>query len=470
MSERRATATRRSSGSPRSTQLRARLAELGIAVDIPVADTVDPRRPARHAGHLHRRRPPGRFTAPNRFAVLPDGGMGRHRDGRADRPRPPPVGPLRARAVAGSSGARPPRCAPTAGPTRTSSCSTTPPSTGSPRCAPGSIPRRSPASSSPTRAAGAGPTATPAPRTAYAHPLLDGRVGADATTPFTDDELDELAADYVHAAVLAAEAGFDFVDVKHCHGYLLHELLGAHDRPGPYGGDLAGRTHFLRTVVAGIRARAPELAIAVRLSAFDLVPFVPGPDGRGVPEADGPYRPTRSAATAPALGIDLTEAHAFCATLTELGIGLVSITAGSPYYNPHVQRPAYFPPSDGYRPPEDPLVGVARQLAATAELAHAHPALTVVGGAYSYLQDWLPNVAQAVIARGDAGDDRPRPDDALVPDARGRRARRSAARRALGLPHVLATAPPRHAPGSCRAASRSTPSTRSTPTAWSSRG
>jgi NADPH2 dehydrogenase len=26
----------------------------------------------------------------------------------------------------------------------------------------------------------------------------------------------------------------------------------------------------------------------------------------------------------------------------------------------------------------------------------------VVGGAYSYLQDWMPNVAQAVIERGDA--------------------------------------------------------------------
>ena len=245
------------------------------------------------------------------------------------------------------------------------------------------------------------PHGAPAPRTAYAHPLLDGRVGAGSTTPFTDAELDELADDYVAAAGLAADAGFDFVDVKHCHGYLLHELLGARERPGPYGGDLAGRTRFLRTVVAGIRARAPRLAIAVRLSAFDLVPFVPGLDGKGVPEVDGPY-PYAFGGDGRGLGVDLAEAHGFCATLTELGIGLVSITAGSPYYNPHVQRPAYFPPSDGYRPPEDPLVGVARQLAATAELAHAHPALTVIGGAYSYLQDWLPNVAQAVVARGDA--------------------------------------------------------------------
>jgi 2,4-dienoyl-CoA reductase-like NADH-dependent reductase (Old Yellow Enzyme family) len=244
------------------------------------------------------------------------------------------------------------------------------------------------------------PQGAPAPRTAYAHPLLDARVGADASTVFTDDELDALATDYVRAAVLARDAGFDFVDVKHCHGYLLHELLSARTRAGGYGGDLSHRTRFLRTVVAGIRGQAPDLAVAVRLSAFDLAPFAAGSGGRGEPEITTAY-PFAFGGDGTGLGIDLTEAHELCDLLTELGVGLVSITAGSPYYNPHVQRPAYFPPSDGYRPPEDPLVGVARQLAATAELARAHPALTVVGGAYSYLQDWLPNVAQAGVERGD---------------------------------------------------------------------
>lgn len=240
------------------------------------------------------------------------------------------------------------------------------------------------------------------PRIAYRHPELDGRAGAGAGDLLTDDELDELVERYVGAAVLAQQAGFELVDVKHCHGYLLHELLTAVDRPGAYGGDdLADRTRFLRRVVTGIRDRAPGLAVAVRLSTFDLRPFAPGPGGTGVPAAEGRYHHAFGG-DGTGLAIDLTETHAFLDLLADLGVGLVSTTAGSPYYNPHIQRPAYFPPSDGYQPPEDPLVGVARQLAVTAELTAAHPALTIVGGGYSYLQDWLPHAGQAVVASGGA--------------------------------------------------------------------
>ena len=240
---------------------------------------------------------------------------------------------------------------------------------------------------------------TPNPRTAYAHPVLDGRVGVDGRAVLSDDELDDLAEAYVEAAVLAQQAGFDFVDVKHCHGYLLHELLTGYDRAGRFGGDLAGRTEFLRLVVGGIRSRARGLAIAVRLSAFDLVPFVPGDGGVGTPETTGPYR-YAFGGDGTGRGIDLAETHALLDLFAELGIGLVSTTAGSPYYNPHIQRPAYFPPSDGYQPPEDPLVGVARQLAVTRELTIAHPELTIVGSGYSYAQDWLAHVGQAVVDGG----------------------------------------------------------------------
>lgn len=240
------------------------------------------------------------------------------------------------------------------------------------------------------------PDGTPAPRTAYRHPLLDERVGADDRSVLSDTELDDLVERFVAAAVVAQQAGFDFVDVKHCHGYLLHELLSAHDRTGPYGATFEGRTTFLRRVVDGVRRDAPGLGIGVRLSVFDVVPHVAGPDGTGVPQDDGPYR-YAFGGDGTGLGVDLTETHAFCDLLVELGIGLLCVTAGSPYYCPHVQRPAFFPPSDGYQPPRDPLWDVARLQQVTRDLTAAHPELIVVGSALTYLQDHLPNVAQALV-------------------------------------------------------------------------
>ncbi|MEQ8848273.1 NADH:flavin oxidoreductase [Botrimarina sp.] len=239
------------------------------------------------------------------------------------------------------------------------------------------------------------------PRTAYRHPLLDPRVGVEDDTPvFTDTELDRLVDDFIAAARLAEASGFRFVDVKHCHGYLGHELLSGYDRPGKYGGDFDGRTRFLRNIVEGIRSAAPSLAIGVRVSVFDYFPYHPGPDaGVGVPDGSGDYRYAFGGDGSGA-GIDLAEPSRFLSLLSELGVRLVCTTAGSPYYNPHIQRPAAFPPSDGYQPPEDPLVGVARQIDATARLKREHPQAVVVGSAYSYLQDWLPNVAQRVVADG----------------------------------------------------------------------
>jgi 2,4-dienoyl-CoA reductase-like NADH-dependent reductase (Old Yellow Enzyme family) len=237
------------------------------------------------------------------------------------------------------------------------------------------------------------PTGASQPQLAFHHPVLDQRVAIDAAVVLSDDDLDGLVDAYVDAAVLAAEAGFDFVDVKHCHGYLLHELLGAVDREGAYGGAFEHRTAFLRRVVEGIRERAPGLAIGVRLSAYDVGPYEAGDDGVGVPVAE----PDSARYV-----FDLDGAHQFLDLCVDLGIGLVCITAGSPYYNPHIQRPAFFPPSDGYTPPEDPLIGAAHMIAACAELAGAHPDVALVGSGYSYLQQWIPHAAQHTIRTGGA--------------------------------------------------------------------
>jgi len=139
----------------------------------------------------------------------------------------------------------------------------------------------------------------------------------------------------------------------------------------------------------------------VRFSAFDFVPFSSGPDGRGEPAAVDEYR-YAFGGDSTGIGIDLEEPRAFLRLLASLGIELVCVTAGSPYYVPHIQRPALFAPSDGYGPPEDPLVGVARQIAVTAQLKQHCPDRAIVGSAYSYLQEWLPNVAQAVVRTGGA--------------------------------------------------------------------
>jgi len=245
-------------------------------------------------------------------------------------------------------------------------------------------------------------TGGPEPRIAYRHPWLDRRVGVTgADAVLSDGELDGLVERFVDAAQLAYKAGFAFVDVKHCHGYLAHELLSAIDRPGAYGGSFEGRTQFLRSVVEGIRRDAPGLVIGVRFSAFDLVPFAGGPGMRGQPEMDGhDTYPFAFGGDGTGLGIDLTEPKRFVELLDELGIEFVCTTAGSPYYCPHVQRPAAFPPSDGYLPPEDPLVGVARQLAVTAELKAHRPELFFVGSGYSYLQEWLGPVAQHAVRTG----------------------------------------------------------------------
>lgn len=243
---------------------------------------------------------------------------------------------------------------------------------------------------------------TPEPRAAYAHPLLDRRFPAGIPL-MTDADLDRLVERFVEAARMAADAGFAFVDVKHCHGYLGHELLSARSRTGRYGGSFDNRTRFLRSVVEGIRARVPSMGIAVRISAFDTVPFRKTDEGVGGPErpADG-YDSAFGLLDHAAEDLEhaLADARELLALLERLRVHWVCVTAGSPYYNPHVQRPAMFPPSDGYLPPEDPLVGVARHLRATAYLKRAFPRLAIVGSGYSYLQDWLPHVAQYHVRHG----------------------------------------------------------------------
>ncbi len=251
------------------------------------------------------------------------------------------------------------------------------------------------------------PLGPKAPRIAVRHAELDRRAGVvDASAVLGDGELDALVGEYVAAALMARDAGFEFVDVKCCHGYLLHELLGARARPGPFGGSFENRTRLFRAIVAGIRAACPGLGIGVRLSIVDAPIHTKDPvTGIGRPlavtAAAGSEREPHYGFGIAADGTpDLDEPLRFLSMCLGLGVRLVNLTIGSPYTCPHVQRPAAYPPSDGYLPPEDPLLSVLRHLKVVREVKRALPGLVIVGTGYSYLQEWLPHVAQHELRAG----------------------------------------------------------------------
>ncbi len=251
------------------------------------------------------------------------------------------------------------------------------------------------------------------PKIAYHHPILDRKFGIDPndnSIVIGDDYIERLIQNYVRAAKLAQRAGYQFVDVKHCHGYLGHEMLSAFTRKGKYGGSFENRTRFAREIVQAIQAECPGLMIGVRLSAFDHPPYRPDPSragkgklGPGIPEPFEdclPYAYGFGCSQSNPLEADLAEPIQFINLLAAMGVKLVNVSCCSPYYNPHYQRPAIFPPSDGYQPPEDPLVGVYRQMSVTRQLKAACPDSFLVGSGYTYLQEYLPHVAQAAAREG----------------------------------------------------------------------
>lgn len=242
-----------------------------------------------------------------------------------------------------------------------------------------------------------------ASRTAYTHPLLDRKFGNGPENIVSDAELEEIISAFIQAATIARRAGFDFVDIKHAHGYLGHELLSAYDRPGSYGGSFENRTRFFREIADGIRKACPDFPISARLSLFDILPFVKGADGIGMPmqwmEKEYPY-----AFGGDGTGLDmdenLQETVKFVDLLMEYGVQFICATVGSPYYNVHLQRPAYYPVCDGYEMPQNPLYNVARHLKAVQRLKQLRPAMKIVGSGYSCLQEFLPHVAEYTVAKG----------------------------------------------------------------------
>ena len=226
----------------------------------------------------------------------------------------------------------------------------------------------------------------PAPLAAQRNPHLDPLRRTDGEFPLiTDAELDRLQTEFVEAAEIAVEAGFDGVDIKACHGYLVGELLAARARSDSrYGGPLENRARFLLETAGRIKRRRPASLLAVRLGVCD---GLPSPHGFGG-SADDPDRP------------DLTEATFVIRGLRERGLDLLNVTLGIPAYKAHLGRPFDRPAGGGPVPAEHPLAGVTRLVRTAAAVQGLFPELPVVGTGYSWLRRHYPNVASGAIAAG----------------------------------------------------------------------
>ena len=249
------------------------------------------------------------------------------------------------------------------------------------------------------------------PLIAFHDPILDPRIVVDKASGKTidqdyplldDDYLRRLVDHYVAAARLALRSGYQFVDIKQCHRYLLSELLAAKERPGPYGGSLENRTRLARDIITAIRAEVPDLVIASRLNVYDCIPYRKQ-TGSGAGEACPWQAPLQSAwgtREDDPFTPDLTEPAWWIGDMSRLGVAFVNITMGSPYATPHVIRPFEYPPPDGYETPEHPLLGVDRHFRLAEQLQRQYPQLPMVGSGYSYLQEYLFHAGAANIRDG----------------------------------------------------------------------
>ena len=224
------------------------------------------------------------------------------------------------------------------------------------------------------------PCGVPAPIVAVANPFLDANL--PRIHVISDKELEQLEEKFVDAAEMAMEAGFDAVDIKACHTYLLSELLSAHTRKGPYGGSFENRSRALCNIIDKIRIKlGDKITLAVRLGTYNQLPH---PYAWGADTDD--YRKP-----------DFTEPIQLMQILWEKGVKLFGASLGSPYYNPHLTRPYN---QGSYIPPVHPLEGVHLLLSAAKAMQVAVPEAVIMNAGLSWLRQFAPNVAAGCIEQG----------------------------------------------------------------------
>ena len=218
------------------------------------------------------------------------------------------------------------------------------------------------------------------PMIAYRNSVYEQKRPMTDDNIVTDEYLDTLPALYANSARLAQQVGFDAVDVKACHGYLLAELLSAFSREGKYGGGFENRARLYFDCVEAVNnAVGDSLIIGARLGLSDMVAK---PNGFGTNEQGE---------------LDLTESDMLVDGLMARGVSIINVTVGNPYFNPHINRPFK---RGGYEPPEKPEVGLARFVTVQKHLKERFPTLSVVGSGLSYYRKELMEVSESLLSDG----------------------------------------------------------------------
>ena len=227
------------------------------------------------------------------------------------------------------------------------------------------------------------PDNKPAPMIAYRHPELEQYRIADDSCIVSDDYLKGLEEKFGEAAALAKQAGFDAVDIKSCHGYLLAELSSAYTRPGPYGGSYENRTRLLKNAILAAKPYEDDsFMVTARLGIYDGYAY---PYGFGVSEGSG-------------LTPDLTEPIRLVAELhRDYGLDLIGLTMGNPYATTHVTRPF---DAGKYPPDERPFEGLARMIHGIGAVKKAVPGIAVLGSAPTYLRQFAGLYAAGAVEQG----------------------------------------------------------------------
>ena len=208
-------------------------------------------------------------------------------------------------------------------------------------------------------------------------PILDERRNIECDRELVSDEyLDKLKDDYLKASILARKAGFNAVDIKSCHGYLLSELFTATEREGKYGGGFENRTRFILETIDMIRG-CPDcegLEITVRLNMVDNPNLI----NENIDNLDE----------------ILVETKKLISLLMEKGVNIISLSLGNPYYIPNVGKPSDLKVNEDI---ESPLISSVRIIKMISYLQKQFPDMIFVGLGYTWFRQFGGYIAEELI-------------------------------------------------------------------------